>query len=91
MSNDRCATGVLRLFNEQGLHVPSQVSMICFNGGLISSVVTPALTMIEQNNYEVGVQAATQLNELICGRPARDVKIDVNLVIKGSTALAPLE
>lgn len=88
VSNDRCATGVLRLFREQGLDVPSQVSIICFNGGLMANVVSPALTMIQQNNYELGVQAATQLNELLYGRPAHDVKIDVSLIIKGSTALA---
>lgn len=88
VSNDRCATGVLRLFREQRITVPEQVSLICFNGGLISSVVSPALTMIEQQNYEVGVQSAVQLNELICGRGAHDVKLDVSLVIKGSTSLA---
>lgn len=87
VSNDRCATGVLRMFNEQGINVPNQVSIICFNGGLMSSVVSPALTMIEQNNYELGVQAAVQLNNLFHGQPAQDVKLDVKLVIKGSTSL----
>lgn len=86
--NDRCATGVLKLLNEQGLRVPDQISLICFNGGLMANVVNPSLTMIEQNNYELGVQAATQLNNLINKQPASDVKIDVSLVIKGSTALA---
>ncbi|MBQ7535484.1 MAG: LacI family DNA-binding transcriptional regulator [Stomatobaculum sp.] len=88
VSNDRCATGVLRLFREQGLDVPGQVSLICFNGGLIANVVTPSLTMIEQDNYGLGVQAAAQLIELLNGRPAHDVKLDVSLSIKGSTALA---
>ena len=88
ISNDRCATGVLRLFREQGIDVPGEVSLICFNGGLIANVVSPALTMIEQDNYGLGVQAATQLNELMNGRPAHDVKLDVSLAIKGSTALA---
>lgn len=88
VSNDRCATGVLRLFHEQGIQVPGQVSIICFNGGLMSSVVSPALTMVEQQNYQLGYQAALQLNELIHGRPAHDVKIDVKLVIRGSTSLA---
>ncbi len=88
VSNDRCATGVLRLFREQRITVPEQVSLVCFNGGLISSVVSPSLTMVEQHNYDVGVQSAVQLNELICGREAHDVKVDVDLVIKGSTSLA---
>lgn len=89
VSNDRCATGVLRLFREQGIQVPGQVSIICFNGGLMSSVVSPALTMVEQQNHELGRQSALQLNELIHGRPAHDVKIDVKLAIRGSTSLAP--
>lgn len=88
VSNDLCATGVLRLFNEQGIHVPGQVSIICFNGGLMSSVVSPALTIVAQNNYELGVQSTEQLNKLLCGEPASDIKLDVKLVIRGSTALA---
>ncbi len=88
VSNDRCATGVLRLFREQGIDVPGQVSLICFNGGLIANVVSPSITMIEQNNYDLGVQAAEQLNRLIQGDPAHDVMLDVSLSIKASTALA---
>lgn len=65
------------------------MSIICFNGGLMSSVVSPALTMVEQQNHELGRQSALQLNELIHGRPAHDVKIDVKLAIRGSTSLAP--
>ncbi len=88
VTNDRCATGVLRLLNEQGIEVPGQVSMICFNGGLLASTVTPALTMIEQDNYQLGVEAANQLNKLMHNQPAEDRMIDVRLVIKGSTAMA---
>ena len=55
----------------------------------MSSVVSPALTMVEQQNHELGRQSALQLNELIHGRPAHDVKIDVKLAIRGSTSLAP--
>ena len=86
--NDRCATGVLRLFREQGIGVPEDVSLICFNSGLIANVVSPDLTTIEQNNYELGAQAAAQLNELIEGRSAKDVRLDVKLTVRGSTALA---
>ena len=88
VTNDRCATGVLRLFREQGIGVPEEVSLICFNGGLISHVVTPELTIVEQNNYELGVQAAARLNDLMEGRPAEDVRLDVSLSIRGSTALS---
>lgn len=88
ITNDRCATGALRLLNEQGIEVPGQVSIICFNGGLLASTVTPALTMIEQDNYRLGAEAATRLNELMHNRPAEDRMIDVRLVIKGSTAMA---
>ena len=87
VSSDRCATGVHRFFKEQGLQIPSQVSIICFNGGLMSNVVSPELTIVDQNNYKIGALAAGQLNELINGCPAHDIKLDVNLIIKGSTAL----
>lgn len=87
ITNDRCATGVVQLFNEQGIEVPNQVSVICFNGGLLASAVTPSLTMIEQDNYRLGKEAAEQLSALMEGRPAEDRMIDVRLVIKSSTAM----
>lgn len=87
--NDQFATGLIHMLDRQHIRVPEQLSVICLNGGLLSNVVTPPLTYIEQDNYGLGVQAAAQLNELLCGRPGHDVKMDVSLVIRDSTAMAP--
>lgn len=83
--NDRCGAGVLKILGEQGLRVPQQISLICLNGGLISEVVSPTLTMIEMNNREMGVRAVERLDALQQGSPVQDARIEVRLVIKNST------
>jgi len=84
--NDRSGAGVLRLLSEQGFEVPRQVSVIGFNGGQLSDIANPALTYIQQDNYQLGLLAAEQLNAVINGSPAKDIKIDVTLKIQNSTA-----
>lgn len=83
--NDRCSAGILNILREQGFRVPEQVSVVCLNGGLISDVVSPRLTSVEMNNYEMGVAAIRQMDKLLRGEPASDVKIGMKLIIKNST------
>ena len=85
--NDRVAAGIMRLFREQGITVPDQVSIVCLNGGLTANVVTPALTVTSQANYSLGCQAARTLIDLINGDPVENVTFDVQLMIQGSTSL----
>lgn len=83
--NDRCGAGVLKILRQQGLHVPEQVSIVCLNGGVLSDTMSPTLTVVEMNNYAMGVEAIQQMNRLLQGENASDVKIDAKLIIKNST------
>ena len=87
--NDRMAAGVLKLFNEQQLKCPEQISMVCFNGGLLSRVTVPTMTVVRQDNYDLGVKAVEQLNKVIEGEKAENIKLSVSLYIQGSTAQKP--
>ena len=80
--NDRCGVGFLNLLQEQGFRVPSQVSLVCLNGDLISKIVSPTLTSIASSDYEIGRRSVEQL---IRGEPAQDVQIDAKLSIENST------
>lgn len=83
--NDRCGVGFLNLLQEQGFRVPSQVSLVCLNGDLISKIVSPTLTSIASSDYEIGRRSVEQLIRLIRGEPAQDVQIDAKLSIENST------
>jgi len=85
--NDRSGAGVLKQLGEQGFRVPDQISIACLNGGMLSDAVTPALTTMSSGSYEMGVAAVEQMNRLILGEPAHDVRIDTKLLIKKSTQM----
>lgn len=85
--NDRVGAGILRLLNEQGIRVPGQISVICFNGGLMANVVSPPLTLIQQDNYQLGVQAVHQLNAVIRGEQPQNVCLGIAMKIQSSTSL----
>mgnify|MGYP002510113431 CR=1 FL=1 len=86
--NDRCGAGVLRALQAQGFHVPSQVSLICLNSGLIAKMVSPTLTSMASSEYEIGQNCANQLLRLIDGEPAQSVVIAPKLLIENSTQVS---
>ena len=83
--NDRCGAGVLNALLAQGFRVPSQVSLICLDSGLIAKAVSPTLTSMASADYEIGQHCAYQLLHLIDGEPAENVVIAPKLLIENST------
>lgn len=83
--NDRFGAGAMKGLREQGIRVPEQVSLVCLNGGMLSEMVFPTLTMVELNNRKMGSEAVRQIGRLLRGESASDVKIDARLIIKNST------
>lgn len=83
--NDRVGAGFLNMLREQGILVPQQVSLVCMNGGLISEVISPAMTSVVSKDYELGVAALKQLDNLIKKQPVSNVILNTELAIKSST------
>ena len=83
--NDRCGAGVLNALLAQGFRVPSQVSLICLDSGLIAKAVSPTLPSMASADYEIGQHCAYQLLHLIDGEPAENVVIAPKLLIENST------
>ncbi|GHD78989.1 LacI family transcriptional regulator [Salinibacterium amurskyense] len=67
-SDSLIAMGVLGELRELGLTVPDDVSFIMFDDFEWATLISPALTVIAQPVYEVGVAAATRLIARIEGR-----------------------
>ncbi|WP_026712608.1 LacI family DNA-binding transcriptional regulator [Flavobacterium daejeonense] len=60
---DLVAVGLLAHFNEKGIQVPGQIAVIGFSNWLVSQVITPKLSTVDQPSYEMGVAAFNLLLE----------------------------
>ena len=70
---DLVAVGVLAHFNEVGVKVPEDISVIGFSNWLVSQVITPKLSTVEQPSYEMGVAAFDLLlEEMICHKEQKE-------------------
>ena len=91
--NDLMGIGLLRFAAEHGIRVPSQLSVIGFDGIELSRYVYPALTTVGQSIHRLGEVAASALLERIRrggeGR-VRRILISPELWVREST-LAPAQ
>ena len=85
--NDLLAIGALRACSELGYRVPADCAIIGFDDIQLAAMVTPALTSIYYDKYNLGRQAMTRLLEMI-DNPKQEfstINIDVELVVREST------
>jgi LacI family transcriptional regulator len=90
-ANDLIALGALQVLQRQGLSVPQQVSLIGHNDMPLLAQISPPLSSIRIQHYEMGHRAARLLLEALRGVPgsASTVVLRPELVVRGSTACAP--
>jgi LacI family transcriptional regulator len=86
-SNDRLAAGILQSLREQNISVPDQVSLVGFDDGVICNITRPTLTSVRQPSYRIGQKAAETLIGLLGGAPAEDIRLDMELIVRNSTAV----
>ncbi len=88
---DRFAIGAVRAVKEAGGRVPWDVSVVGFDDIEMASYVDPPLTTIRLPMMELGYEAGRLLTGLVRGQISRprQVVIDVELVVRASTAQAP--
>jgi LacI family transcriptional regulator len=86
--NDLLALGVYGALAVHRLRCPQDVSVTGFNDMPFVDKVSPPLTTVRIQHYEMGVRAATALLERIKEPAARgfDIKLEPSLVVRGSTA-----
>lgn len=82
-SNGLMAVGAFRAIRESKLSIPDQIAFASFDKTTWSSLVEPAITLIEQPTYEIGQTATELLLKRIeePTRPAREVILKAKLVL----------
>ena len=89
---EHAVVGVLKAAQSLGLRIPDELSVIGTLSESMSELATPPLTTVSFPADEMGGQAARILLEQLAGRRTtpRQVMITPELVIRGSTGVAPL-
>lgn len=88
-ANDLSAIGALAALEEQGLRVPSEVSVVGFDDIRLSSYIRPRLTTVRQDIFQLGARAAEILIDQFTSDTAVGVLqeiMPVDLVVRESTA-----
>jgi LacI family transcriptional regulator len=89
--NDISAIGAMRAFQEAGLRVPEDVSVVGFDDIAHASFCIPSLTTVRQPLKKMGRIAAETLLAHIEGtvEPDGEIAVEPELVIRKSTTSAP--
>jgi len=89
--NDISAIGAIRAFQEAGLSVPTDISVVGFDDIQGAAFHYPSLTTVRQPLWRMGEIAAKMLLERIEGRTdyPTEVAVEPELIIRESTAKAP--
>jgi DNA-binding LacI/PurR family transcriptional regulator len=88
--NDISAIGAIRAFQEHGVRVPQDISVMGFDDIPGAMFQTPSLTTVRQPLNRMGEVAAQTLLERIEGNVEdSDIAIEPELVVRESTAKAP--
>ena len=56
--SDRMAIGAMLAIKEKGLSMPDDIGLVGFNNDPVVSLVTPAISSVEQHSFELGKAAA---------------------------------
>jgi LacI family transcriptional regulator len=85
--NDLSAIGAIRAFQEEGLRVPDDISVVGFDDIQGAAYNTPSLTTVRQPLVRMGAIAAQTLLERIENKKnePREIAIEPELVVREST------
>lgn len=86
-SSDASAIGSIKAAHSLGIDIPGQLQIIGFDGVLLGEMITPALTTIAQNIYQMGAKAAKLLIQQIEGEQPKEerIQLDPTLVVRETT------
>jgi LacI family transcriptional regulator len=89
--NDLSALGAIRAFQEAGLHVPRDISVVGFDDIQGAAYNTPSLTTVRQPLARMGAIAAQTLLERIekSSDDPKEIAVEPELMVRESTAKRP--
>lgn len=84
---DTLAIGAMNYLREQGISIPEEVAVASFSGTILSTIVYPQLTTVEQPLEEMGEAAARLMLEKINDPSAanRTIVLDAKIQVREST------
>ena len=90
--NDMTALAAMRRFQERGLRIPEDMSVVGFDNLPFCETSTPGLTTLEEFAGEIGRRAAEMLIDCVenPGRAYSNVALTPELIRRGSTAAPPV-
>jgi DNA-binding LacI/PurR family transcriptional regulator len=88
VSDDLISLGVLSRLEDFGMKVPEDISLVSFNNLYLSEITRPALTTVDINIYQLGVQSAKALIEKTLNKsePAKRIIIPHKIVYRDSAS-----
>lgn len=90
VGNDQMALGILRAFNEAGVRVPDDISIVGFDDQPESGFFNPPLTTVRQDFEELGRRCIDiMLKEIEAGAGPSSTVVTPKLVLRASTAAPP--
>ncbi len=87
-TNEPMTLGALEEVRRRGLRVGEDVGLVGFDDSAWAPLLDPAITVVAQQPYQVGAQAARMLVERLSGEndiPPRFVVLPTNLVVRDSS------
>ena len=85
-ANDEMAIGTLRVLEEAGYRVPTDIALVGYDDINLSGMIRPSLSTVHQPMEEVGRLAAIRLIEQLEGKTTeiRQIELPTELVIRNS-------
>jgi LacI family transcriptional regulator len=83
--NCYAARGVYKFCREQGIEVPTQISLISMDDLKTGELLSIPTTSIIHDMYQVGVESVIRINRILEKQASEDALIDVRLHIRQST------
>ena len=86
--NDDTASGIIYALKRAGKRIPQDVSVCGFGDGIVAQISDPTITTVEQNGYEMGVEACKLLIARIESKdsmPVTQETIPTRLILREST------
>ena len=87
--NDLMAVGAMREIRERGLRIPGDISVTGFDNIKLAQFCYPALTTVHIPRDEIGQSICDALIPSEKSKPAQEIMIDPEFVLRDSTGPAP--
>ncbi|MCH7413852.1 LacI family transcriptional regulator [Belliella sp. R4-6] len=90
---DLVALGSMRYLKENNYNIPKDIGIIGFSNWMLSKVISPRLSSVEQHGFQMGVESTKLLLEMIKNHDVESnqtVELKTELIVRESSQLSQL-